>query len=106
MQFLDVEEPATVQLQNQNRTRPEGPRLPGCLPACFYLFKALCTDECVKTALVAALVSREIEAFIKYMYIYIALISIYIKKIYINITLIYFNPHSILSSTEHLYFCL
>lgn len=80
MQFLDVEEPATVQLQNQNRTRPEGPRLPGCLPACFYLFKALCTDECVKTALVAALVSREIEAFIKYMYIYSINIYIYKKK--------------------------
>lgn len=69
MQFGDVEDPAPVLPQNQIKGRTQGPRLPGCLLACFKLFKALCTEECVKTALVAALVFLEIEAFIKSLYI-------------------------------------
>lgn len=81
MQFWDFGDPALVLPQNQNKGRTQGPRLPGCLLACFYLFKALCTEECVKTALVAALVSLEIEAFIKSLYIKYKYIYINIKNI-------------------------
>lgn len=81
MQFWDVKDPAPVLLQNQNKGRTQGPRLPGCLLVCFYLIEALCIEECAKTALVAALVSLEIEAFIKSLSIYS--INIYIYKKYI-----------------------
>lgn len=82
MHFLDVEEPATVLLQNQNRTRPEGPRLPGCLPTCFYLFKAfvywrMCEDGTGG----CSCVSRNWSLY--KVYVYIHSINIYIYKKYI-----------------------